>query len=134
MTDQPGLFDAVPTQPAFPDDAPATSWALPPVAHTDDLWTSHTAAASVDRHSLCLLLLSHYAHAPLADLEAAAAAGLTGEQAKKRCSDLRNLGHIEPATDDNGQVITRRNATGRSAMVCRITAAGRQALHDSTQG
>ena len=57
--------------------------------------------------------------------------GLTDEEAAqlavvhhgwKRCADLRRLGFIEPTGD------TRPTVAGVQAMVCRITAAGLEAL------
>jgi len=61
----------------------------------------------------------------LTDEEAGKRAGVGGYNERRRCSDLRRMGLIEPTGT------TRRTDTGHEAMVCRATDAGRRAHLDA---
>ena len=77
--------------------------------------TSKAAAASLgDMDTLFAALLEAYRNAPggLTDEEAAARSGITYDQSRKRCSDLRRDGKIIPT----GAV--RIGSSGRAQRVC----------------
>lgn len=103
------------------------------MANFDDLplfrSTDPATSAEGARHirpkagSQAMRLLVVYAAAPiygLTDEQAATAAEI--HHGWKRCADLRRLGFIEPTGE------TRPTVAGVQAMVCRITAAGLEAL------
>lgn len=86
-------------------------------ARRTDPATSKAAAASLgDKATIFAALLSAYMASPggLTDEEAAARSGVTYDQARKRCSDLRRDGRIVPT----GRV--RPGSSGRSQRVCAV--------------
>ncbi len=86
-------------------------------ARRTDPATSKAAAASLgDMDTIFAALLSAYMASPggLTDEEAAARSGVTYDQARKRCSDLRRDGRIVPT----GRV--RPGSSGRSQRVCAV--------------
>ena len=104
-----------------------------PHAHASDPWQSQYAAdnlSTVRRHCLQLLRVYRTAHGPLTDSEAAELAGVMqdGQQAGKRCSDLRKRGWIEWVRDDNGKIRTRNGPSNRPRGLCVITPKGLAAL------
>ena len=85
-----------------------------------------TCKEPVSRHSQAARLLDVYCLHDVTDEEAVELllghpAGLADEGLRRRASDLRALGWIEPTGD------TRPNRRGRQRMVCAITDAGRDA-------
>ena len=108
---------------------PATLFDLPPAGavHHKDPETSRMAAQDPQsrirwesqRHRL---LRSFARYGDLTDEEAGRLAHVEGYNDKRRCSDLRRWGLIEPTT------LTRPTATGRQSMVCTLTVAGRSVL------
>lgn len=111
------------------DDVPTNRHPQTLVRATDPQ-TSRIAAFGQRRRGTHLRLLLHaYAeHEPLTDVEAARYAGLERVEATRRASELRGAGLIEPLYDDEGRLVTRMLPTRRPGMVCRITAAGREAV------
>jgi len=87
-------------------------------ARRTDPATSKAAAASLgDMDTIFAALLSAYRSSPngLTDEEAAERSGVTYDQARKRCSDLRRDGRIVPT----GRV--RLGSSGRSQRVCAVS-------------
>lgn len=102
------------------------------LAHRADPETAKTAAAEgalrKNTHRLlCLLAHSRYPTSGLTDDECSAEAGLELHEARRRCSDLRNLGLIAFVRFGDRHE-TRKTASGRSATVSSITAYGTEAL------
>ena len=86
-------------------------------ARRTDPDTSKAAAASLgDMDTLFAVLLEAYRNAPggLTDEEAASLSGITYDQSRKRCSDLRRDGKIVPT----GAV--RIGSSGRAQRVCAV--------------
>lgn len=90
-------------------------------ARSSDPETSHDAARRASYGDRFRVLGSYSRGAALTDHEAYQAAGLDWRGSRQRCSDLRALGWIAPTGE------TRSTPSGRSAAVCAITPAGRDA-------
>jgi hypothetical protein len=90
-------------------------------ARATDPVTSHVAAKMpFKRDSQRHLLLRCYEYARgLTDAEAAEAAGINRGCPWKRCSELREMGLIQPITG-----VTRMSPNGAMQRVCAITAQG----------
>lgn len=107
---------------------------VPPsvLAHADDVETSHEAAAAhpgerASHRRACLVQHEIFSGSGLIDDEVATFTGFDLIEARRRCSDLRNLGLIEWLMV-NGKPLTRVTDYGRPARVSVITPAGRKAL------
>jgi hypothetical protein len=98
-------------------------------SHSDDPVTSHHAAENRNnqvrwgsqRHAL-LEVFAETEDEGLTDEEAGHLAEVGGYNEKRRCSELRSAGLIEPT----GR--TAVSSLGATVRICRITTAGRQAL------
>ena len=110
----------------------------PAPAHHDDPPTSTAAAASIAPivRGLRLRILGAYNrehdqrqdyHVGLTAEEAGIWAGLELYQARRRVTELRNLGYLKPCYTDDGY-LTRPGASGRNALVLKITPSGREAF------
>lgn len=113
------------------------------LAHTDDVVTSHAAAAQnragkASNRRACLETHNRVReHEPigLTDDEVAERTGLELIEARRRCSDLRRLGLIEwlmapilVGPSPLSAPLTRKTALGRKSAVSVITQAGLEAL------
>ena len=99
---------------------------LPLTYRSTDKPTSKQAPNATKRLTAMYRLLEVYTLHDVTDEEAVEVmlghpATLADEGKRRRCSDLRALGWIEPTGD------TRTNASGRQRIVCQITDAGRDA-------
>lgn len=99
---------------------------LPLTFRTHDPNTSRQAPTSSKRMNMAYRLLEVYCLNDVTDEEAVELAvghplTMHEEGLRRRCSDLRALGWIEPTGD------TRANASGRKRIICAITDAGRDA-------
>jgi len=93
----------------------------PGPSHHDDPETSKAAGRLVVG-STRLAILRAFIGADLTDDEAGERAHVTNYSQRRRCSELRSWGLIEPTG------LTRPTNGGSRGMVSRITEAGRQAL------
>ena len=97
---------------------------VPPrtLVHTDDIATSHDAAAAnqeVKGAHRRLCLEAHRADPDgLTDQDVSDITGLELIEARRRCSDLRNLGLIRWLRDDEGRVLTMPTRLGRRGGIC----------------
>jgi hypothetical protein len=112
---------------------------LPPGARNTDPSTSHKAGDGMDgkrpSQRQRLLVAYHGNHlgigGGLTDDEAVRAAGHEpAEGLWRRCSELRDLGAIEPVRDVLGTLVTRLSERGKPAEVCAITGYGIRAVFD----
>jgi hypothetical protein len=94
----------------------------PGLSHRDDPETSREAAATVTSRTRRAMLSAFIDGAELTDDEAGLRAGIGNYSQRRRCSELRSLGLIEPT----GAV--RATEGGGRGLVCRITPAGRRAI------
>lgn len=104
---------------------------LPLTFRANDPTTSQQAPTKAKRLTAMYRLLEVYTLNDVTDEEAVELmlghpATLADEGKRRRCSDLRALGWIEPTGD------TRPNASGRQRIVCQITDAGRDAWMEWT--
>lgn len=109
-------------------------------AHTDDVPTSHAAAAQnragkASNRRACLVVHGEHAQAGLIDDEVASLTGLELIEARRRCSDLRRLGLIDwlmapilVGPSALSAPLTRTSNLGHKSAVSVITAAGMEAL------
>lgn len=106
---------------------PQSLFDQPPVFHEvarrDDPSTSHQAAKMpFRRESQRHLLLKQYDGWNLIDEEAAVKAGIVKGCPWKRCSELREMGFIEPTGEE------KLSSSKAAQRICRITEAGQIAL------
>lgn len=106
---------------------------LPLEYRASDPTTSRQAPAKAKRITAMQRLLEVYTLHDVTDEEAVELllghpATLADEGKRRRCSDLRAVGWIEPTGE------TRTNASGRQRIVCQITDAGRDAWMEMQNG
>lgn len=99
---------------------------LPLDYRATDPETSRQAPTKQKKETAVYRLLEVYTLNDVTDEEAVELllgrpATLADEGKRRRCSDLRTLGWIEPTGE------TRTNASGRKRIICQITNAGRDA-------
>lgn len=96
----------------------------------DDPITSRMAARmQTNRGTHLRFVLTAFAQSvDLTDVEAANICGVERIETTRRASELRKTGLIVQLRDMEGNLVTRKLPTGRLGMVCKITAAGREAL------
>lgn len=105
---------------------------LPLTFRATDPETSKQAPARDKRTKIMYQLLGVYTLNDVTDEEAIELLlnrppTLGDEGKRRRCSDLRALGWIEPTGE------TRSNSSGRQRIVCAITEAGREAWYQANQ-